>query len=253
MFFHFSKLVQPLLWPMNIAMLLLAASLVALCWDRKRLAFRLTFGATAILFFCSLPVTARWLLGSLESIYPIVPVGESAKADAIVVLGTTVWARQSPRVEIEEAGGSRLIPGARLFRAGKAPHIVVSSGVRYATRPGEWRTESEDMRDFLLMESVPAAAIVEENHSRNTDENARYTADIFRERGWKTAIVVTSAFHMRRSMAMFRKYGIAVTQAFPTEPKIAGERRLSDWMPDLMSLQSTTLAIRERVGYWVYR
>ena len=49
--------------------------------------------------------------------------------------------------------------------------------------------------------------IFEEKQSRNTRENAEYSVAWMRERGFKSAVVVTSWWHSRRAMACFRKFG----------------------------------------------
>ena len=60
---------------------------------------------------------------------------------------------------------------------------------------------------------VPAEAVVLEGKSRNTHENAIFTAAILKDKGWRSVLLVTSAGHMRRAMAAFRKAGVAATAA----------------------------------------
>ncbi|MBY0370270.1 YdcF family protein [bacterium] len=252
MFFAFSKLVQPLLWPLNIALLLLSASAAAWYLNKTVWARRLSLIATAVLLVASLPVTALLLLRPIERAFPVISVEQAPAADAIVVLGTTTWNLESPRTEVEEAGGSRLVPAARLYRAKRAPHVVVSSGVHYDAQ-GADRVEAMDMVAFLIDQGVPVSALVAEQRSRNTDENARYVLEIAKARGWKSILLVTSAFHMKRAVALFKKHGVETVYPFPTEPVVVDRRlRFADFVPDLGSLQTTTRAIRERVGLWVY-
>jgi len=253
MFFYFSKITQPLLWPLNITLILLTVAALAQWLRRPKLALRLSLGALVTLFAASLPVLAHALLRDLERSYPLVKSSEAPQADVVVVLGTTVWSLESPRLEIEEAGGSRLVPAARLYHAKRAPFVIVASGVPYVDASGAERLEAQDMTDFLAGLGVPSAAVVQEARSRNTDENARYTREILQSRGWKSILLVTSAFHMARSVALFKKYGIETIHPFPTELRVSDRpMRFLDWVPDLASLQMTTGALKEYVGRWVY-
>ncbi len=254
MFFTFSKLVQPILWPFNIALILLIASFVGWFLRREKIARRLVVAAFCFLFFPSIPLLSNRLMRSLESDYPSIASGNAPIADAIVVLGGSIWAAQPPRLETEEGSGSRLIPTARLYQKGKAPFVVVSSGSPQFSADGKEGIEATDMRDFLVGVGVPSQAIVLEGHSRNTDENARFTAEIMKERGWKKIILVTSAFHLPRAVALFRKYGVTDVVPFPTEKRITERSfQFQSLVPELGALQATTVAIKEYVGRWVYQ
>jgi uncharacterized SAM-binding protein YcdF (DUF218 family) len=57
---------------------------------------------------------------------------------------------------------------------------------------------------------VPKAAILYEDRSHSTEENAAYSAAIMREHGWQSAILVTDGFHLLRSTVMFQRTGVTV-------------------------------------------
>jgi len=108
----------------------------------------------------------------------------------------------------------RSVYGARAWRDGHFSTVVVCGGFGVA----------ESMRDFLVFEHVPAAEIVLENHSNSTHENALYAADILKNiRGSK--VLLTSDFHMYRSIRAFRKAGI---QAEP-RPIPDALKHFGDW------------------------
>lgn len=254
MFFTFSKLVQPILWPFNIALLLLISALIARHFKKEKTAWHLVIAALAFLLVPALPVISIALMRSLESSYPSIASSQAPAAEAIVVLGGSIWGAQPPRLEPEEASGSRLVPAARLYRHKKAPFIVVSSGSPAFFPDGTEGVEANDMRDFLVDAGVPDRAIVREGRSRNTDENARYTAEVLRQRGWKKILLVTSAFHLPRAVAIFKKYGVTDVIPFPTEKRMTeGPFRFSYLVPELAALQTSTAAIKEYVGRWVYQ
>jgi uncharacterized SAM-binding protein YcdF (DUF218 family) len=253
MFYFFSKLLQPILWPTNAAMVLLVAMLALFAFKRDRLAKSAGGLALAILWIAGLPILAIPLVGSLERSFPILTVSEARHADAIVVLGGTVLGVQPPRREVQEVFGSRVMSAGRLYRAGKSKVIIVSSGVRYILPNGVERTDARDMRELLETENVPANAIWEEDQSRNTDENASYTVSLLNAKNIKSILLVTSAFHMRRSMAMFHKYGFTDVQAYPVEVRVThAPVTFFDLLPDPGSLGMTTIAIKEHIGSLFY-
>jgi uncharacterized SAM-binding protein YcdF (DUF218 family) len=249
-----SKILQPLLWPYNIGLTLLLFSACALLIGRARSSRYFLVAAICVLVFPSLPFIAMPLLSSLESQYPPLSLTEVQPADAIVVFGGTVLGIDPPRKQIQESDGSRVFGAWRLFRAKKAPFIVVTSGVSYQDAQQNWRTEADDMRDLLVELGVPSHAILLENRARNTSENAAFSRVLLDKRGFRRVILVTSAFHLPRSVAMLRKQKFTEIQGFPTDTR-GTERRFSplDFLPSLGALQKTTCSIKEYIGLWVYR
>lgn len=252
MFFFLSKLFQPLLWPFNIALWLLAIALLRSFGGREKYFRSLVLAAFLILTIPSVPIVSNSILRSVENQYPILSAKNAPKADAILVLGGTAGSLDGVRVEVEEVG-SRLVPTARLYRAGKAPWVVVSSGSLYQQKSGEWRTEGRDMVDFLIDQGVPAAAILLEERSRNTDENAFYSEAILREKKLHSILLVTNAFHMPRAVALARKHGIKNIFPFPTLPQAkAVSFGWTDFLPSLHGLDASTVSIKEYAGRWAY-
>lgn len=90
--------------------------------------------------------------------------------------------------------------------------------------------------------------------SRNTYENAVEIERIWRARGFKSALLVTSAAHMPRAMATFRHGGIPAV-ASPTDALVVDSDRFDplEWLPSAMALAMTTNAVREWIGYLAYR
>ena len=114
---------------------------------------------------------------------PLLTVADCpAKADCIVVLGGGNWVR---------------VPHAvKLYEQGVAPVILVS---------GEG--DCADSVRMLRKAGVPESAILQEDKSRSTKENAELSAPILRRHGFKEVVVTTSWFHSRRSLACFKRAG----------------------------------------------
>lgn len=109
------------------------------------------------------------------------------RADAIVVLGG-------------DSSGGRLERGVELFRRGIAPRLVLSGGQVY---PGA--TWAGLMRQHALSLGVPAEAIIVQDASATTAEDAAFSARALRAAGASSAVVVTSSWHSRRAMRLFRR------------------------------------------------
>lgn len=198
------------------------------------------------------PVVSEWLQGTLEHRFPPRSVEEAPSVDAIVTLGGAVGAPRPPRVYPDLSGASdRVWHAARLYHAGKAPYIIASGG----TLP--WKDqafrEASTIKSLLMSWNVPADSILTESTSANTYQNATNTAAIVEERGFDRVLLVTSALHMRRALATFRSTGIHAMPAATDYGVVDGSTTMLSLIPSAGALRGSTAAIREYVGYIVYR
>ena len=204
----------------------------------------------------------RILLGSLERRVPA-PATIPSVVEAVVVLGGGVVA-DAPSEEfltvISGAPGasrrpaalsteaeSRLIYGMRLARRLGVP-IVVTGGRVLAAESVP--AEADVARRLLLDLGFPDARILVESQSRTTAENARNTAEVF---GFSRVAVVTSAYHMPRSLYAFEAAGISpvpAPAAFRTDRR---PLRPIDAMPMAKALYNSSVFLREIVGLLFYR
>lgn len=272
-FIALSKTLPQLLLPVGLCLLLQALALVL----RRRRRAALVVGVLALLMLW-LPATPRiaeGLLSSLEQRHPARLAAASESADVIIVLGggTTGRSRFKPEVDLGPSG-SRLLHGFRLYKAGKAPLLLLSGGSLW-TRP----TEAEQMRGVLSEWGVPDGAMILEDESRNTRENAVASLRLMQQRGFKRALLVTSAFHMPRALAIFQKEAARLSaQAGPaalgeergvaaqqqggaltiipaaTGVQVSGEHPYTviSWLPEVGALACSTLALHERMGILIY-
>ena len=114
-------------------------------------------------------------------------------------------------------------------------------------------SEAETARRNLLGLGVPDQDIILETESRTTGENAKYTALFLKERGFKRPLLVTSAYHMQRSVLNFEKYGVPVTP-FPAGYRTNAEPRRFHYMwlaPAASALDDSVCVIREELRYFV--
>jgi uncharacterized SAM-binding protein YcdF (DUF218 family) len=237
----FSTLLLP---PVNIALLLLLA-----LWWRKRACGWATASLVAgggLLVALSMPLVADVLCRQVE-VYP--PLSEAALADteagAIVVLAGG-W-RRAPEYTgptVNSFSLERLTHGVWLHRRTGLPLAVTGGRVR----------GSESVSEAGLMAGVLADGFGVEPHwvetrSRNTAENARFSAPMLKESGIEHILLVTHAFHMARAVPLFEAQGIAVTPA-PMAFYASPEFRYHGGMlvPSAKALWRSYLALHELLG-----
>jgi uncharacterized SAM-binding protein YcdF (DUF218 family) len=130
-------------------------------------------------------------------------VDRAQHADVIVVLGAGVQRDNTPSLAMRR----RASHAADLWRQGYAPIIICSGG-----KPGfATRSEADACAELLLKEQgIPQSAVILEDKSRSTEENALFTHVVMQANGWQTAIVVSDNFHLFRAQGLFDNEGILV-------------------------------------------
>lgn len=239
-----------LIIPLNLAVTLLVAAVLLFIVRWRKAAALLTAFALAWVGFWSVPVSALWLGGLLEQRYPYQPPAALPIAQAIVVLGGNTLGGRRNWFEPynNKTAILRTDRASRLYDAGRAPLIIVSG----AALDGG-RSEATVMASALERAGVPAGAIIREDHSLTTHQNAFYTARILRERGIQHFLVVTSALHMPRAMASFQGQGLDPTPAAsPPQIVVPDVPGFSRWLPDLRTLNASRSIIKEYLGMLVY-
>jgi uncharacterized SAM-binding protein YcdF (DUF218 family) len=164
-------------------------------------------------------VIILWLAGILllgVIIYLYGRIDHAQPADVIVVLGAGIRADNRPGAALIR----RSEQAATLWKKGLAEHVICSGGF-----PGHaTRSEADACGELLRAEGVPASAILLEESSRSTEENAFYTRQIMDMHGWQTAIIVSDGFHLLRATWLFNQVGIANYTSPATDPQF------SDWV-----------------------
>jgi uncharacterized SAM-binding protein YcdF (DUF218 family) len=193
---------------------------------------------------CSTPAFAQWLRHGLTEPYQAREASSYPVADAIVVLGGG-WMPDTEDVldnpTVDDAY-TRLGFGRRLYVAGRAPRILLSGG----------EGEAQRMAARLALQGIPPARMWIEGHSRDTHENAVNSARILHAAGVRRVLLVTSAIHMGRAVASFRKQGVEVIPA-PAMPLPHRDRPTSFLHGRRMVLMRSANYLHEYLGQWVYR
>jgi uncharacterized SAM-binding protein YcdF (DUF218 family) len=252
MFFVLSKLFWFLLQPINLAIILLLAGLVLAPSRWRRTGIGLVAGAATLLVLCVWTSFGALLLTPLEDRFPRPPLPSSV-AGIVVLGGGFEGGINLVRGGYElNSGGDRYVEAAVLARRFPDARIVVSGGSGALMLTGE--DDASTALRLMTALGVAADRLVLEGESRNTYENALFTRRLVSPAPGETWLLVTSAFHMPRSMALFRKAGFAVTP-WPVDYRTSGAEGLGLFVDNPVdTLQTATLAVREWIGlaaYWL--
>ncbi|WP_461126779.1 YdcF family protein [Spirosoma aerophilum] len=265
MFYFFSKTITYLLTPAGW----LVSALVLALFVKKTQYRRQLIGLALGIF---------WLFGNSFLMnelaiwweYPIQPngaaSGDSVNRVAVVLTGGIINGQKAVPASAPNAyGANRYLLGREADRVGQALYlyktgvvqkILISGGM------GDLPFQTRDVNDegqmaaqFLQVAGVRSEDIILEARSRNTHENAYYTAPLLRKRfNTNHCVLVTSAWHMRRAIACFQKEGVQVTP-FPSN-FLGGRRSMQpgDWLlPHEQAFFDSYYLVREFVGYITYK
>jgi uncharacterized SAM-binding protein YcdF (DUF218 family) len=237
-----------------LSVYLAAVLVLLLLWllTRRGILLGLLVALTLLLWLAATPWLSRGLQSLLEHRAGEASAESLPHADAIVVLGGTLSPPDKNGGSINlSSAADRLVYAARLYALGKASVILISGG----QSGGEARdAESVHAAALLAGWGVPASAMLTETESTDTYENAVYSKLMLDQHGLKSVLLVTSAMHMPRALATFKSAGISATPA-PTDFEAAGPAPsgLVAWIPSPEALDVTTRALKEFVGWLVYR
>jgi uncharacterized SAM-binding protein YcdF (DUF218 family) len=251
-FFFLSKTLGIILLPANF---LIGAGVLGAILSATRLALlgrRLLIGSVVLLAISGFSPLGSWLLYPLEQGFP--PWDSSRGApDGIIVLGASMEAQISAArgTPVVRHAPDRIIAAAALAKRYPNARIVFSGGSANLI--------SDDAReaDFAsaVFESLGIAKtrLIMERRSRNTQENAEFSKILVAPKAGERWLLVTSAFHMPRSVGLFRKAGFAV-EPYPVDWWVGGRGDL--WTFSNVAIDGlvrTDIAVREWIGlaaYW---
>ncbi|WP_027036682.1 YdcF family protein [Mesorhizobium ciceri] len=250
MFFYLSKIFWFFIQPLNLAIFLLLAGLLAAMIGRRRLAATGSVLAFLILALSAWTSLGAMMLNPLEERFARPPLPE--KVDGIVVLGGGFeGAINLARGGYElNSSGDRMVETAILARRFPTAKVVVSGGTGALFLEGEG--DAATAPRLLIALGVAADRLILENKSRNTYENAVFTKELVTPKLGETWLLVTSAFHMPRAKALFDKAGFA-TVPWPVDYRTSGKEGIGLFRDNPAdSLQATTMTIREWIGLFAY-
>jgi len=241
---YFAKFIASLILPPGCFIIILLISALLQYKSQKEIP-KLTISIAVLIYVVSIPLTANLAIHSLE--YTFIPP-QKLNGDVIIMLGGGATL-DSP--DFSGTGGlsgsapSRLLTTLRIHNKTNLP-IILSGGKVYASTG----TESEIAKRQLLDLNINKNNIIIENSSRTTTENAKFTAKILNKYHFSKPIIVTSAFHMKRSMMNFSNAGIKTAIPYPTGyfTNTHVSIDLKSFIPSYDSFNTTGIALHEYLG-----
>lgn len=202
----------------------------------------------------ALPVP-HLLLASLEDDWPPVEVAALPECDAIVVLGGTSEPSDKEPAGIHFFSGSdRLFTALTLAKLGKGKNLIIGGGA-YKTTDGRFVSEADNARDWFKQWSLVSIPVFSLGGCSDTHDEAVKVAALAKHNGWQRVALVTSAYHMRRTQAVFTKAGTNVVPV-PCNYESAPMRgRQLSWfnVPNASHLQVFETWMHEVIGLLIYR
>ncbi len=250
MFFVLSKTLFYLLMPVTWLTLLLFYSLAT----KKTIYRKRALRAVLILFILvTNPMIVNECLRQWE-IDPT-PIAQLPTQDVAVVLTGVTDSEQEPKDRVYfSKGADRILHPLQLYKMGKVKYFLISGGSGKVINPQKDDSEAEELASVLRLAGVPDSVIVLEEKSRNTHENALFSAQVLKQRfPGKSYLLVTSAFHMRRSVGCFRQAGIPVT-TFSTDFYASPRKVTPDYwlLPTEGAIGKWGTLWHEWIGYITY-
>ncbi|MYN13850.1 YdcF family protein [Pusillimonas sp. TS35] len=245
-----SSFLTNLVIPVNLCIALMLLGAVAYIARQRKTGFALAAAGLSWALFWSLPASSLWAGGRLEQMYPPASASQMPSAEAIVVLGgSTANSRENWfQTTIGEATASRVDTAGQLYDAGRAPLLVLSG----AALDGNV-SEARMMANRLRQRGVPEQALLLETRSYTTRENGVYTAELLQKQHIGHVLLVTSALHMPRAMAVFRKLGVDATAASsPAQIVVPDDPDFAFWLPSMRALSASRSIVKEYVALLVY-
>lgn len=241
---YFLKTLYSFVLPPGLLIVLFALLAVRFAWRRQRGAAASVLVVTALLYASTIPAVGEAAMRSLESRYtpPAAPEGDVY----LMLTGGAVADVPDPDGAGQLNGGtlSRVVAVAELYRR-KPMTVLISGGEVFADTDNEGRLAKRK----LMALGVPEKDIVLEDQSRTTEENAAFSARLLASSGLHRPVLVTSAYHMARSVKHFKAQQVEVLP-YPTDYRVSPSPswRVSKFVPSSGALELLSMTCKEYLG-----
>lgn len=243
MFFLLSKIFYFLLLPFSWIVLFFVWSYVTRnpIWKRK-----LRTGALLLLLIFSNPWLSHKALQWLEE--EPNPIQKTYKI-GIVLSGILENGMNTSEQTHLTQSADRIVEAIRLYKNGIIQQILITGGkadIHFTNAH-----EGQSLVKLVKSMGVPDSAILLENRAKNTFENAKFTYELLGD-GSGDLLLITSAFHMKRASACFRKVGFK-PDTYPVDFRSPSEFRWPHLFPKSSALENWNVVTKEITGLIVYK
>jgi len=233
-------LIKPFLW---FCTLLILSFLAKKHKTRKYL----STAAIAVLLFFSNAFLANQAVKLYEPPYPV----QKESYDVAIVLGGFSGLNKHNNEIKFNGSNDRLFQALSLYRQGRIKKILISSG--NANLINNEVKEANLVKKFLHEICIPDSAVLIENQSRNTIENAKFSLSLIKKRMPQAKIVViTSAWHIPRARLIFNRQTTQPLSYYPTDFRSSTESDLTDLLiPSASAFGTWEMLFKEWIGLLV--
>ena len=240
---YLHKILPFFLSPLGFLILFLIMSL----FFRQRLMVLISL---LILLISSNAYVGNYLFSTLEGSYKPISMNSINVSDAVVVLsGMISQVGKEENIKYEWSDPDRFFAGVKLIKNNKSKLLIFTAGQLPWTK--EWRPEGDILKDKAIELGIDKNKILVSETVKNTYEESLKILQLI-PRG-SSIILVTSAFHMKRSKFLFEKQGFKVNP-FPVDFKMSNNNStILDIIPSLGAMSKTSLFIRENIGRLYYK
>jgi uncharacterized SAM-binding protein YcdF (DUF218 family) len=251
MFFYLSQFLSFLVMPLTIVIFLL---LSGMAFYKTGLGKKLLWLGMALLLFFSNQYLANYAMYLWEPQFKV--IGDLPEYElGIVLTGVTNLNKTAYDRTFFNKGADRATHAMQLYKLGKIKKILITGG--QGLNPTNTNAEADLLAGFMVIAGVSKEDIIIENKAVNTRENALFTKDKLEELGFNfnsESLLITSAFHMKRSKGCFDKVEIP-TVTFPvdyyaSDPQLTFKSLIQ---PSPDALQNWHILVKEWVGLLAYK
>ncbi|HOK51366.1 MAG TPA: YdcF family protein [Bacteroidales bacterium] len=245
LFFALSKILFFLISPMTWIGLLL---LLSIAIKRRDLGRKIGIISLLVFLFFSNMAIQNSVMRWWEIETPPASAIKQSYTYAIVLGGMSECNPATGKLIVERSI-DRILQAVILYKAGKVKKIIITGGSGKLLNQSI--KEATDIKNFCIQLGIPSEDILTETESRNTYENAKFTKKLFSFKTEKV-LLITSAIHMRRSMAIFKKAGYQF-DILSTDP-LATPLEVDDYfLPEAKALDNWTIILKEWAGFIAYK
>jgi uncharacterized SAM-binding protein YcdF (DUF218 family) len=252
LFFVLSKTLGIMMLPVNFLMGLGLLGVILLATRFAAFGRKLVVASLVLLALAGFSPLGNLLLSPLEQRFPpwnpargapdgIIVLGGSVDPDVSLARGTAVIRNAADRIVVA-AELARRYPNARIVFSGGSANLISNDA-----KEGDFAAE------VLENLGIAKSRLTIERLSRNTLENAVFSKALVAPKPGERWLLITSAYHMPRSVGLFRKAGFPV-EPYPVDWRVGSRSDLFDFMNFAVDgLSRTDIATREWIGLLAYR
>lgn len=248
--FYLSKIGWALFQPSSVIAILLVAGIL-MAARGKRFGLPLLISGASLYLIAGFSPLANWLVISLERSAKAGAEEKIDGASGIIVLGGAMYKTDDSGHVLWSDSACRMIEAIRLAQQHPELPVIFTGGKGQLFASSERETEAELARKFFEDFGLTPPRLKLEDRSRNTLENAVFTARLLHPRPDQRWVLVTSAFHMPRARALFEAQGFRIIPRAGDFRTDGSEDRWHGFRKPSEGLQQLDMATKEWVGIFV--